>query len=87
MSQSKREIEGALGIAVAIALSMTSVLALEPTSNSFWDTTGYTGVAPAVCETAPLADELDSWTPRERVVGPLDKPFSSYPSGVMIIFR
>lgn len=63
------------------------VFALEPVSNSFWDTTGYTGVAPAVSETAPLADELDSWTTRERVVGPLDKPFSSYPSGLAIIIR
>ena len=62
-------------------------LALERVSNSFWDTIGYTGVAPAVSETAALASELDSWTTRERVVGPLDKPFSSFPTGFTIIFR
>jgi len=66
---------------------VTPALALVPESNSFWDTTGYTGVAPAVSETAPIAEGLDSWTPRERVVGPLDRPFSSYPAGLFIIFR
>ena len=70
-----------------VALVATSALALERVSNSFWDTTGYTGVAPAVSETAALANELDSWTTRERIVGPLDKPFSSFPTGFTIIFR
>ena len=71
----------------AVLASAALALALVPVSNSFWDTTGYTGVAPAVSETAPIAAGLDSWTPRERVVGPLDKPFSSYPAGLFIIFR
>ncbi|MBQ6010498.1 MAG: hypothetical protein IJL17_18355 [Kiritimatiellae bacterium] len=72
---------------VAFMAIVAPALALVPVSNSFWDTTGYTGVAPAVSETAPIAEGLDSWTPRERVVGPLDKPFSSYPAGLFIIFR
>ena len=71
----------------AFMIFIAPALALERVSNSFWDTTGYTGVAPAVGETAALASELDSWTTRERVVGPLDKPFSSFPTGFTIIFR
>ena len=71
----------------ALMCLVTPALALERVSNSFWDTTGYTGVAPAVGETAALANELDSWTTRERIVGPLDKPFSSFPTGFTIIFR
>ena len=74
-------------IGSVVALVATSALSLERVSNSFWDTTGYTGVAPAVSETAALANELDSWTTRERIVGPLDKPFSSFPTGFTIIFR
>lgn len=74
-------------IGSVVALVATSALALERVSNSFWDTTGYTGVAPAVSETAALVGELDSWTTRERIVGPLDKPFSSFPTGFTIIFR
>ena len=74
-------------IGSVVALVATSALALERVSNSFWDTTGYTGVAPAVSETAALANELDSWTTRERIVGPLDNPFSSFPTGFTIIFR
>lgn len=70
-----------------VALVAAPAFALERVSNSFWDTTGYTGVAPAVSETAALANELDSWTTRERIVGPLDKPFSSFPTGFTIIFR
>ena len=74
-------------IGSVVALVATSAFALERVSNSFWDTTGYTGVAPAVSETAPLADALDSWTAFEEIAGPLDTPFSSYPSGLTIIFR
>ena len=87
MSQCKTGMGEAVGTAAAVALFMASALALEPTSNSFWDTTGYTGVAPAVSETAPLADALDSWTAFEEIAGPLDAPFSSYPSGLTVIFR
>ena len=71
----------------AVMLFVAPALALERVSNSFWDTTGYTGVAPAVSETAPLADALDSWTAFEEIAGPLDTPFSSYPSGLTIILR
>lgn len=71
----------------AFMIFIAPALALESVSNSFWDTTGYTGVAPAVSETAALASELDSWTTRERIVGPLDTPFSSFPTGFTIIFR
>ena len=70
-----------------VALVAAPAFALERVSNSFWDTTGYTGVAPAVSETVPLADALDSWTAFEEIAGPLDTPFSSYPSGLVIIFR
>lgn len=72
---------------LAVMLLSAPTLAFERVSNSFWDTTGYTGVAPAVSETAPLADALDSWTAFEEIAGPLDTPFSSYPSGLTIIFR
>ena len=71
----------------AVMLFVAPAFALERVSNSFWDTTGYTGVAPDVIETAPLADVLDSWTAFEEIAGPLDTPFSSYPSGLTIIFR
>ena len=70
-----------------VMLFAAPALALERVSNSFWNTTGYTGVAPAVSETAALACELDSWTTRKRIVGPLDTPFSSFPTGFTIIFR
>lgn len=74
-------------VMMVAAMMAMSAFALEQESNDFWDTTGYTGVAPATAESSTLSKPLDCWTTLERPVGPLTTKFTSFQVGTIITVR
>ena len=71
----------------AVVLGFRFSFALEKVKNDFWDTTGYSGVAPAVAATAALIDPIDSWAAFAISTDPLPSEFSSLPLGFLLLFK